>query len=52
MTVKVVKETTFREHKAVIPEVSSMANITGQNSFCFNPDDKLKEGLILVKNTY
>ena len=46
MTVKVVEQTTYGEHKAVIPEVSGTANITGQNSFCFDPDDKLKEGFI------
>lgn len=46
MTVKVVEETTYGEYKAVVPEVSGTANITGQNSFYFDPDDKLKEGFI------
>lgn len=46
MTVKVVEETTYGGFRAVIPEVSGTANITGQSSFCFDPADKLKEGFI------
>ncbi|MDB4582820.1 proline racemase family protein [Draconibacterium sp.] len=46
MTVKVVEETTYGPHKAVIPEVSGTAHITGQNSFCFDPKDELKNGFI------
>ena len=46
MTVKVVEETTFGPHKAVIPEVSGTAHITGQNNFYFDPDDALKNGFI------
>jgi len=46
MTVEVVEETMFGPHKAVIPEVSGNAHITGRNSFCFDPEDELKKGFI------
>lgn len=46
MTVKVVEETTFGPHRAVVPEVSGTANITGQSKFCFDPNDDLKDGFI------
>ena len=46
MTVKVIEETTFGYYKAVIPEVSGTASITGQNTFYFAQDDELKYGFI------
>lgn len=46
MTVKVVEETTFGSYKAVIPEVSGTANITGKNEFWFDPEDELRDGFI------
>lgn len=46
MTVKIVEECSFGPHKAVVPEVSGTASITGQNSFCFDPEDTLKSGFI------
>lgn len=46
MTVKVVEETTFGTHKAVVPEVSGTAHITGKNQFWFDPEDPLKNGFI------
>lgn len=46
MTVKVVEETTFGNCKAVVPEVSGTAHITGQNQFFFDPEDGLKDGFI------
>ncbi|NQU53072.1 MAG: proline racemase family protein [Bacteroidetes bacterium] len=46
MTVKVVEETLFGSYKAVIPEVSGTAHITGQNQFYFDPEDDLKNGFI------
>jgi len=46
MTVQVVEETTYGPHKAVVPEVSGTARITGQNNFCFDPEDELKNGFI------
>lgn len=46
MTVKVVEECTYGPHKAVVPEVSGTASITGQNNFCFDPEDPLKSGFI------
>ncbi len=43
-----IKETvTFGEHKAVIPEVTGMAYITGRNYFAIDPEDPLREGFIL-----
>ena len=47
MTVKAVEEANFGEYKAVIPEVTGTASITGQNQFYFNPDDPLRKGFIL-----
>ncbi len=47
MTVKVVEETTFGPHKAVIPEVSGSAHISGQNQFYFDPADPLRNGFII-----
>ncbi|MDX1283571.1 MAG: proline racemase family protein, partial [Draconibacterium sp.] len=47
MTVKIVEDTTYGPHKAVIPQVSGKAHITGQNKFYFDPNDKLKNGFIL-----
>ena len=46
MTVKVIKETTFGEHAAVIPEVGGTASIIGQNEFYFDPEDPFKNGFI------
>lgn len=42
-----IKETTFGNYKAVIPEVSGTAFITGKNEFWIDPDDPLKHGFIL-----
>ncbi len=47
MEVKVAEEAVYGEHKAVIPEVSGTASITGQNEFYFDPSDPLCEGFIL-----
>ena len=46
MDVKVVEETTFGPHQAVIPEVTGTAFFTGKNEFWFDPDDPLREGFI------
>ncbi len=46
MDVKVVKEVTYGPHKAVIPEVSGTASVTGQNRFYIDPNDPLKKGFI------
>ncbi|OGU34699.1 MAG: proline racemase [Ignavibacteria bacterium GWB2_35_6b] len=42
-----IKETTFGDYKAVIPEVSGTAFITGRNEFWIDPEDPLKHGFIL-----
>lgn len=44
---RVLKETTFGKHQAVIPEVEGTAFITGKNTFCVDPKDPLKHGFIL-----
>ena len=46
MTVKVLEETTFGPYKAVVPEVSGTASITGRNTFYFDPEDPLRNGFI------
>jgi trans-L-3-hydroxyproline dehydratase len=46
MDVEVVETTTFGPHQAVVPEVTGMAYITGQNEFYFDPSDPLKDGFI------
>lgn len=46
MDVKVVDLTTYGPHKAVVPEVTGTAALTGKNEFWFDPDDPLKEGFI------
>ncbi|MEA3317507.1 MAG: proline racemase family protein [Bacteroidota bacterium] len=46
MDVKVIGTTQYGKHKAVIPEVSGTAFITGQNEFYFDPEDNLINGFI------
>jgi len=46
MEVKVIEETTYGTHKAVIPEVTGTASITGQHEFYFDPKDPLNKGFI------
>jgi len=46
MDVEVVETTEYGSHKAVIPEVTGTAFITGQNEFYFDPVDPLKNGFI------
>jgi trans-L-3-hydroxyproline dehydratase len=46
-TCRVVRETTFGDYEAVIPEVEGNAYITGKHEFLIAPDDPLKEGFIL-----
>lgn len=46
MDVEVIETIEFGPHKAVIPEVTGTAFITGQNDFYFDPDDPLKNGFI------
>ena len=42
-----IKETTFGSYKAVIPEVTGTAFVTGKNEFWIDPEDPLKHGFIL-----
>jgi trans-L-3-hydroxyproline dehydratase len=46
-TGKIVGETTFGPHKAVIPEVRGSAAVTGRSEFWIDPDDPLKHGFLL-----
>lgn len=46
MNVEVVETTEYGTHKAVIPEVTGTASITGQNEFYFDPTDALRNGFI------
>ena len=44
--VKIVSITDFGIYRAVIPEVTGSAFITGENTFYFDPDDPLRQGFI------
>jgi trans-L-3-hydroxyproline dehydratase len=44
---RIVRETTFGPHAAVIPQVEGNAYITGRHEFLVDPEDPLKEGFIL-----
>jgi proline racemase len=46
-TGRVVRETTFGEYAAVVPEVEGSAYITGRSEFLMDPDDPLREGFML-----
>jgi proline racemase/trans-L-3-hydroxyproline dehydratase len=44
---KIIGETQVGEYKAVIPEISGKAFITGINEFLIDPDDPLKYGFVV-----
>jgi trans-L-3-hydroxyproline dehydratase len=44
---RVVEETVFGPHAAVVPEVSGRAHITGRHEFVLDPEDELRHGFIL-----
>jgi trans-L-3-hydroxyproline dehydratase len=46
-TGRVVEETTFGPHAAIIPEVEGTAHITGTHTFLIDPEDTLRNGFIL-----
>ena len=46
-TGRVLRETTFGPHAAIIPEITGRAWITGRHEFLIAPDDPLHEGFIL-----
>jgi len=46
-TGRVIDETLFGPHKAVIPEVEGTAHITGMHKFCIDPHDPLAEGFLV-----
>jgi proline racemase len=43
---RIIGETTFGPHAAVIPQVEGTAYITGRHEFFIDPEDPLKEGFI------
>jgi trans-L-3-hydroxyproline dehydratase len=46
MDVRILEETHYGQHKAIIPEVTGTAFFTGKNEFWFDPEDPLKQGFI------
>ncbi|HKW78638.1 MAG TPA: proline racemase family protein [Candidatus Limnocylindria bacterium] len=46
-TGRVLRETTFGPHRAVVPEVEGSAWISGRDELWFDPHDPLREGFIL-----
>jgi len=44
---RVVRDTGFGSHRAVIPEVAGQAHITGRHEFVLDPADALRHGFIL-----
>ncbi len=46
-TGRVVRETVYGPHSAIIPEVEGRAHITGRHEFVLDPDDELRHGFIL-----
>ena len=44
---RVVRETTFGDYAAVVPEIEGTAHITGRHEFLIAPDDPLREGFLL-----
>jgi trans-L-3-hydroxyproline dehydratase len=46
-TGRILRETTFGEFAAVVPEIEGSAWITGRHEFLIAPDDPLREGFIL-----
>jgi proline racemase len=46
-TGRVVRDTTFGEYAAIVPEVEGSAYITGRHEFLIDPDDAMGEGFML-----
>jgi proline racemase len=44
---KIIQETTFGPHAAIIPQIEGSAYITGRHEFLIDPDDPLKDGFVL-----
>ena len=44
---RVVEDTEFGPHRAVVPEVEGRAHITGRHEFVLDPDDQLRHGFML-----
>ncbi|MCC6703950.1 MAG: proline racemase family protein, partial [Thermomicrobiales bacterium] len=46
-TGKVLRETTFGDHPAVVTEIGGRGFITGEHTFIIEPDDPFAEGFLL-----
>ena len=46
MEVEISGATPFGPHQAVVPVVGGTASFTGKSTFCFDPEDPLKDGFI------
>ncbi len=44
---RVIEETTFGGHAAIVPEVEGTAHITGMHTFCIDPEDPLAGGFLV-----
>jgi proline racemase len=44
---KIIQETTFGPHTAIIPQIAGSAYITGRHEFLIDPDYPLKDGFVL-----
>jgi trans-L-3-hydroxyproline dehydratase len=44
---RAIEETSFGPYRAVLPEVTGTAHLTGRNEFWIDPDDPLAHGFIL-----
>ncbi len=47
MTVRVVAETTFGPHEAIVPRVGGTSHHVGEHRFVIDPDDPLRDGFLL-----
>ena len=46
-TGRVIEETSFGPHAAIVPEVEGTAHITGMHTFVVDPEDPLRDGFLL-----
>ena len=44
---KIIQETAFGPHAAIIPRIEGSAYITGRHEFLIDPDDPFKKGFML-----
>ena len=44
---RVIEETSVGDFKAIVPEITATAFITGHHQFVLDPDDPLKDGFLI-----